>query len=200
MSMDSSMWDDRYRSTELLWSADPNRFVRDFFSDREPGRVVDLGCGEGRNAIWLAGQGWQVTGVDFSQVALDRGATLSEDRGVTVDWVRADLAEWGVAEPAFDAALICYIHLPRPVMAHLFASALASLVTGGELLVIGHHSRNLVEGVGGPQMPDVLYSPADVTEILGADNVVEARDVFRNVETPGGAKVAIDTYVVAKRA
>ncbi|MDA8118085.1 MAG: class I SAM-dependent methyltransferase [Actinomycetota bacterium] len=197
--MDSSMWDERYRSAELLWSAEPNQFVRDFFSERKPGRVVDLGCGEGRNAIWLAEQGWQVTGVDFSQVALERAATLAEGRGVSGEWVRADLSEWSVPEPTYDAALICYIHLPRPVMTHLFNAALASLLTGGELLVVGHHSRNLTEGVGGPQMPEVLYSPADVTEILGAENVVEARDVFRNVETGEGAKVAIDTYVVARR-
>lgn len=198
--MDSSMWDERYRSTELLWSSEPNQFVRDFFNERKPGRVVDLGCGEGRNAIWLAEQGWQVTGVDFSQVALERAATLAEGRGVSGEWVRADLSEWSVPEPTYDAALICYIHLPRPVMTHLFNAALASLLTGGELLVVGHHSRNLTEGVGGPQMPEVLYSPADVTEILGAENVVEARDVFRNVETGEGAKVAIDTYVVARRA
>ena len=197
--MDSSMWDERYRSAELLWSAEPNQFVRDFFSGRKPGRVVDLGCGEGRNAIWLAEQGWRVTGVDFSQVALERAATLAERRGVSAEWVQADLSEWSAQEPGFEAALICYIHLPRTIMTHLFGAALASLVPGGELLVVGHHSRNLTEGVGGPQVPEVLYSPADVTEILGAENVVEARDVFRNVETGEGARVAIDTYVVAKR-
>ncbi|MDA8262660.1 MAG: class I SAM-dependent methyltransferase [Actinomycetota bacterium] len=197
--MDSSMWDERYRSTELLWSAEPNQFVKQFFAERKQGRVIDLGCGEGRNSIWLAEQGWKVTGVDFSEVALERAATLAEGRGVSVDWVRADLAGWSAEEPGFDAALICYIHLPREVMTHLFTSALAALVPGGELLVVGHHSRNLAEGVGGPQMPEVLYSPADVTEILGVENVVEARDVFRNVETAEGAKVAIDTYVVAKR-
>ena len=197
--MDSSMWDERYRSAELLWSAEPNQFVRDFFSARKPGRVVDLGCGEGRNAIWMAERGWQVTGVDFSRVALERAATLAEGRGVSAEWVQADLSEWSAQEPRYEAALICYIHLPRAIMTHLFGTALASLVPGGELLVVGHHSRNLTEGVGGPQVPEVLYSPADVTEILGAENVVEARDVFRNVETGEGARVAIDTYVVAKR-
>ncbi len=85
--MDATDWDERYAATELMWSTTPNQFVAAELADLPPGRAVDLAAGEGRNAIWLAGLGWDVTAVDFSQVALDKGRQLAGDR--QIDWVCA---------------------------------------------------------------------------------------------------------------
>jgi SAM-dependent methyltransferase len=89
--VDSAGWDTRYGASDVVWGGEPNRFVAEEFTGIPPGRVLDLGAGEGRNAIWLAGMGWQVTAVDFSAVAVDRARRLAEQRGATVDWVLADL-------------------------------------------------------------------------------------------------------------
>src|SRR5271165_7659380 len=94
MTMDAHAWDDRYSAAELLWSADPNVFVAEEAGRLPPGRGVDLACGEGRNAIWLAGRRWTVTAVDFSAVALDKGRRLAERAGVTVHWVNHDVVTW----------------------------------------------------------------------------------------------------------
>ena len=197
--MDSTMWDARYASSELIWSADPNQFVREHFQGKAPGRIVDLGCGEGRNAIWLAEQGWTVTAVDFSAVALEKTEALAKRRGVSLEIQNADLTSWRCDPPAYHAALLCYIHFPLATLATIWRAAFESLLPGGEVLIIGHHSRNLAEGVGGPQAAEVLFSPADVMEVLGAENIIEARDVTRKVESESGSALAIDALVVARR-
>src|ERR1022692_4898294 len=79
-SMKSEEWDKRYAGQELVWTAEPNRFVVAELKDLAPGRALDLGAGEGRNAVWLASAGWQVTAVDFSAVGLDKGRRLAENR------------------------------------------------------------------------------------------------------------------------
>ncbi|MPY85881.1 MAG: methyltransferase domain-containing protein, partial [Actinophytocola sp.] len=94
MTFDDKHWDERYRETELLWSAGPNVFVADRLVGLTPGSAVDLAAGEGRNAIWLAERGWEVTAVDFSAVAVERGRTLTAPRGVPLEWVEADVIEW----------------------------------------------------------------------------------------------------------
>ncbi len=88
--MDPSQWDERYASTELVWSGEPNLFVREILGDVTPGRILDLACGEGRNAIWLAEKGWTVTGADFSQVGIAKAAALSAQRDIAVRWICAD--------------------------------------------------------------------------------------------------------------
>ena len=90
--MDAARWDERYAATDLLWSAEPNRFVAENLADLPPGRALDLAAGEGRNAIWLARRGWDVTAADFSQVALDRGRRIAGE--TTVRWVCADATRW----------------------------------------------------------------------------------------------------------
>ena len=87
------------RRRELVWTAEPNRFVVAELQDLAPGRALDVGAGEGRNAVWLASRGWQVTAVDFSAVGLDKGRRLAQDRGVAVDWVLADVRDYQ-PEPA----------------------------------------------------------------------------------------------------
>src|SRR5207244_12631949 len=88
--MDATAWDERYRSAELVWGVRPNRWVERELADLPPGRALDLACGEGRNALWLAARGWQVTAVDFSAVALDKARALeSQQSSPPAAWMRA---------------------------------------------------------------------------------------------------------------
>ena len=91
--MDRADWDERYAGSELLWSAEPNRFLVAETAGLTPGRALDLACGEGRNAVWLARRGWQVTGVDYSEVAIEKARRLASARKANVDWVVADLLD-----------------------------------------------------------------------------------------------------------
>lgn len=197
--MEQQHWDERYASTELVWTSEPNRFVVEELAGESPGRALDLGTGEGRNAIWLAEQGWQVTGVDFSGVALAKAAKIAEDRGVTVQWVEADLRTYQPDPGAYDLVLIAYIHLPEPQFAALLRAAASGLSPGGTLLVVGHDADNIAHGHGGPQDPGILHRPPEIVAALDGLNIRRAGQARRPVSTDEGERVAIDTVVRAQR-
>lgn len=202
--MDANAWDDRYRQSDLVWGMPPNAVVVEYVTSLPHGSAVDVGCGEGRNAIWLATRGWEVTGIDFSQVALDKAAQIVVDHPRPVrdrlHWVCADLltADLGTDR---DLILIVFIHLPAEQRKTLLDRAVTALRPGGALLMLGHHSRNLREGVGGPPDEQILFTPQDVVADLGGPGtaapmeIVVARDHLRETETG----TAIDALVVARR-
>jgi SAM-dependent methyltransferase len=198
--VDREQWDERYASTELIWTAEANRFVVEELTGLPPGRALDLGAGEGRNAIWLAEQGWQVTAVDFSAVALAKGAKLAEARGVTgVSWVEADLRTYQPGQGAYDLVLLAYIHLPPAEFGPLLAAAADALAPGGTLLVVGHDADNIDHGHGGPQDPQILHRADDVVHALPGLTIRRAAQARRPVMTDQGERVAIDTVVRAQR-
>jgi len=215
--VDADAWDQRYAAADLVWSAEPNQFVAAECADLPPGRAVDLAAGEGRNALWLAGRGWAVTAVDFSQVALDKGRRLAEAAsgphtgsvtGATtgaVEWVRADATRWRPDGPV-DLVVIAYLQVPADARRTAVRGAYASLRPGGTLLLVAHDSTNLAEGTGGPQDPAVLMTADDVVADLdGLEPVVRtARRVARQV-APGDdhrgepARTAWDCLVRVER-
>ncbi len=199
--MDREQWDERYSADEFEWSMHPNQFVAAELAGLPAGRALDLAAGEGRNSVWLAEQGWSVTAVDFSRVGLEKGRKLSAVRGVggsQVDWVVADLRDYEPARAAFELVLIAYLQVDAALRARVLAGAAAALVPGGTLLVVGHDLTNLTEGVGGPQSPDVLYTPEAITADLPGLRIVRAERRRRTVERDAGPAAAIDTLVRAE--
>ena len=178
--MDSDAWDERYAATELVWSVGPNQFVELECADLPPGRALDLAAGEGRNAIWLARRGWDVTAVDFSQVAIDKGRTLAG--AVEVEWVCADATTWTRAD-AYDLVVIAYLQLPAAQRRAAVRHGFAALTPGGTFLLVCHDASNLTEGTGGPQDANVLLTAEDVlADLAGEDfEVVRAGRVERFV-------------------
>ena len=192
-------WNARYAGTELLWTAEPNRLFAAEVEALPPGRALDLACGEGRNAVWLAERGWRVTGIDFSDVALAKAARLAESRGVEVTWVVADVLEHQLDPKSFDLVALLYLQLPHDELAQVLRSAAASLAPGGTLVVVGHDATNLTGGYGGPRDPSVLFTPEEVAAEL-ADLVVErAETVRRAVSLEDCEATALDAFVRARR-
>jgi len=195
--VDAEGWDDRYRSSELIWGIAPNRWVEQELAGLLPGRALDVACGEGRNALWLASIGWQVTAVDFSPVALEKARALEEralheQSGATrVSWRCADAITYQ-HDGAVDVALLCYLQLPSAQRRAAVHNAAAALAPGGTLLVIGHDSTNLADGTGGPQDPSVLFTAGDIASDLdGVRMQIDRADaVLRPVE--GAPRPAID--------
>jgi SAM-dependent methyltransferase len=159
--VDEAFWDERYSVGELVWTADANRFVVEECSGLAPGSALDLGCGEGRNAVWLATRGWTVTGVDWSSVGLGKAEQLATAARVSGSWIHADVLTW---EPAatYDLALLAYLQLPAAQRRAALDTAAAATAPGGSLLVVAHDLANLAHGVGGPQNPDVLWTVDEV--------------------------------------
>jgi len=185
--VDADDWDARYADAELVWSAAPNTFVESELREHPAGRALDLAAGEGRNALWLASLGWQVTAVDFSQVALDKAHAV-ESAVVTdhpVTWVCADVLSWpGLEESSWDLVVVAYLQLPEDQRREVVRRAFRALAPGGELLWVAHDATNLVEGTGGPPDPAVLMTADDVLADLGEDDfeVIRAERVARTVD------------------
>lgn len=192
--MEATDWDDRYRATDRLWSAEPNTFVADRLADREPGVGLDLASGEGRNAVWLAERGWEMTAVDFSSVAIDRG----REHSVEVEFVVADVLTWQ-PDRSYDLVLIAYLHLVLADFEPLIRRAVTWLRRGGELFMVGHDRTNIEHGVGGPQYPEVLWEIEEILPWLEGLDIVEAGMVEREVKADHGVALARDALVRARR-
>jgi SAM-dependent methyltransferase len=193
--VDREFWNKRYAGSELVWTADANRFLVEEAAGLEPGRALDLACGEGRNAVWLAEHGWDVTGVDFADAGLAKAAKLASERGVRVDWVQADLREYVPEPEAFDLVGVLYLHLRAPELRPILARAATAVAPRGVLLVVGHDSSNPAEGTGGPQDPAILFTPDEVVAELPGLRIERAERVRR----PVGDAYAIDALVRATR-
>ncbi len=132
-------WDERYAShNEGLWSGRANGALVAELTGRTPGRALDVGCGEGADAIWLARAGWQVTGLDISEVALERAAAGARAAGVTVEWVRADIATSPPSPGAYDLVSVQYPALKHSPGEEAISALLGAVAPGGTLLVVGH--------------------------------------------------------------
>jgi SAM-dependent methyltransferase len=197
--VDSREWDRRYAGSELVWTAEPNRFVVAEVQDLAPGRALDIAAGEGRNSVWLASLGWQVTAVDFSAAGLGKGRRLAEARGVTIDWVHADVRDYQPEAGFFQLVLVAYLQLAESELDGVLRRTATGLAPGGVLLVVGHDVTNLTEGTGGPPDPAVLYTPESITRSLGGLTVLRAERVRRPVVTADGPREAVDTLVRAIR-
>jgi len=192
-------WNSRYAGAELVWTAQPNRFLVAEATGLSPGRALDLGAGEGRNAVWLAEQGWDVTAVDFSDAALAKAHHLADARAVSLTLVEADVTEYTPAPGAYDLVLVAYLHLPEPKRSEVIGRASAAVAPNGTLLVIGHDASNLTEGYGGPQDPLVLATPEAVAAAIVGLEIEHAHTVERAVATEHGERIAIDQVIRAHR-
>jgi SAM-dependent methyltransferase len=194
----AATWDDRFRAGPQLCTLTANQLVVQVLGDHHAGRALDVAAGEGRNAVWLAERGWRVTAVDFSQVAVDHGRDLAVQRGVTVEWVLADVTAWRPPAQAFDAVVVSYLQLAAEPLAGVLARAAGALASGGTLVAVGHHVDNLEHGHGGPPHRELLWEPAQVAEALSGLEVSRAERVERCVDVDD-AVVALDALVVAGR-
>jgi len=191
-------WDRKYAASGLLWSGEPNRRFASEAADLPPGRALDLACGEGRNAVWLAGRGWNVAGVDFSEVAIAKARELAAREGVEVDFVCADLLEYEPDHHAYDLVVVLYLQVPAEERRLVLERAASAVAPGGTLILVGHHAANIDEGVGGPSDPAVLYTPDDIVSELPELVIERAERVLRDVE--GEDRPAVDVLVRARRA
>ncbi|HZQ66114.1 MAG TPA: class I SAM-dependent methyltransferase [Gaiellaceae bacterium] len=197
--MEREDWNRKHGEAGLLFGADPNRFLVAEAESLPPRRALDVACGAGRNAVWLATQGWTVTGVDFSDVALANARRLAAERGVEVEWVQADVRQWSPDADEFDLVVVLYLQLPADERRRALRNATAALAPGGTLLVVGHHAENLRDGWGGPKDPWVLFTPEEIAADLAGLEIEKAERVLRPVEDEDGEHDAIDALVRARR-
>lgn len=200
--MDARDWDTHYREHDDGWGVDANRFVREHCERLPVGDALDLGCGEGRNALWLARLGWRVNGVDFSPVAIERARARTRELpplvALRAHWNVKDVTTLRMQPASIDLAIVSYLHLAADQRDPVLTRAARALRPSGHLVVVGHDARNLAEGVSGPQDPALLYEPEQLRCLLSAvDGLVV--EVARTAERPTPDGIALDTVVRARR-
>jgi SAM-dependent methyltransferase len=201
----ADFWDERYRSSQRVWSGNPNPQLVHEVSGRPPGRALDAGSGEGADAIWLARQGWTVVAADISGVALERAAQYARDTDPAaadrITWLRADLLAQPPEPGSFDLVSVQFLQLPPEPRGPLFSALAAAVRDGGMLLVVGHHPSDLTSGVPRPQRPELFYTADEIAALLDDSWVIKVSEARpRSASTPDGADVTIhDSVLVATR-
>jgi SAM-dependent methyltransferase len=198
---DPAHWDERYAAADQLWSGNPNSVLVEIASARTPGRVLDVGCGEGADAVWLAGQGWQVTALDVSGVALERGKQHAREAGVAIDWVHSGLVEAGLGRRSFDLVSAQYPVLGRTADAVAEHTLLELVSSGGTLLIVHHADFESDDSNHHGFNPSDYVGPWDVAPLLGDGWIVEQSERRPRHLTAGeGAHHTEDVVLMARRA
>lgn len=161
-----SVWNERYAGEAFAYGTQPNAWLKSVAGRLVPrSRILSLGEGEGRNAVWLAQQGHRVEAVDGSEVGLAKARQLAASRDVALATTVADLAEYRAEVAAYDAVVLVFLHLPPALRAAVHAMAEAALVPGGLLVIQAFTPRQLAFASGGPRQAGMLYD----VETLRAD-------------------------------
>lgn len=208
-ALTAGFWDERYGGSDRVWSGRPNQRLVEQVADLEPGTALDVACGEGGDAIWLAKQGWRVTAVDVSQVALAKVAAHAEQEGVD-DRLRLGFYD-ALADPrpagrhTFDLVTVSFLHVPVDDFGAIYRGIAAAVAPGGRLLVTAHHPEDVTTGARHDHGPGLLFEPDRVLATLDADQPgsvweVEVADTPDRVqETVDGPLAVRDTVVRLRR-
>lgn len=191
-----SLWNERYRSEPSRYGDEANQFVLEVIGPLAAGRALDVACGQGRNAVWLAWRGHRVTAIDLSDVAIAHARRLAAARGVDVDFSVADFLAWDPPAEGYDLVLLSYLQLPPGDRVMVHRRAVAALAPGGLLLLIAHHRDNIDHGLGGPQNHTVLYDEEMLAEDFAGLEVERNERVLRQVDRDGLKGEAIDVLFV----
>jgi SAM-dependent methyltransferase len=197
-----ALWDQRYQSSSTLWSGQANPQLVSEVSDLAPGSALDVGCGEGADAIWLAQKGWRITAADVSTVALGRGAAhaldVSTEVAQRITWLHADLTEWVPPAARYDLVSAQFMHLPKDQREAVHRRLAESVASGGTLLVVGHDPSDLQTTVPRPSAPGLLFTASEVAASLPVGQWVTCVEEARARQTldPDGRTTTIHDAVL----
>jgi SAM-dependent methyltransferase len=197
-------WDARYAESDRIWSGRPNPRLVEQVTGLPPGDALDVGAGEGADAVWLASAGWRVTALDVSEVALERTVEHARTAGVAdrVATLHHDLMGGTPLPGDYDLVSVQFMHPPTERFAEIHQLLGAAVRPGGSLLVVGHHPDDLATGLrSGHGHPELLFTPDRVVAALPSDDwhVKVAEPQTRSVTGPDGPVLVTDTVVRAAR-
>lgn len=190
------MWNNRYQESETVFGHEANQFLVEIVEDVDRGTALDLGCGQGRNALWLAESGFTVTGLDLSPVAIAQACARAAELGLDATFESVDLLTWEPDGQEWNLVVLAYIHLPEQMRRAVHTAAQRAVAPGGTIVVIAHHLDNLGEGTGGPQRPDWLFTEEQLEDDFSGLDIVRNERVVRTTEHGD----ALDVVCVAMKA
>ncbi|WP_444850542.1 class I SAM-dependent methyltransferase [Limnobacter sp.] len=200
--LDSSSWNQKYAAEELLYGETPNEFLADMITVLpSDSKIFVPGDGEGRNGVWLAQKGFQVTTVDSSETGVAKAKALASRKGVSLDQQLGDLTNWSYPQAEFDGAVLIYLHLPASIRAQVHQNIAKAIKPGGVLILECFHPDQLSRTSGGPKNIEMLYT----SELLRSDFAgllvphFEFEGEVQLQEGTGHSGVGVVTRLVARR-
>ena len=181
MDSPSAMWEQRFAGETYFYGTEPNEFLRDSLPTLPKGAAMCLAEGEGRNAVFLAESGYQVSSVDLTQAGVDKTKRLAEDRGVTVDAVVGDLADFDLGHERWDLVVSIFAHVPPDVRRSLHRRVVDSLKPGGVLLLEAYTPDQVGRGTGGPQDSELTMTLDSLRVELAPLEFIHAEELDRDV-------------------
>ncbi len=180
------MWDERYGVDDYVYGKVPNEFLRLSASSIPPGRVLCLADGEGRNGVYLASLGFDVTSVDSSRVGIEKVKRLAAEHAVSVTAIAADLADFPIASQSWAGIVAIFCHLPRALRVQVHRAAVAGLVPGGAFVLEAYTPDQLGRGTGGPPVRELLMTMEELeTELAGLEWIHKA-ELVREIHEGSG--------------
>ncbi len=160
--MTKSHWDKRFDTESYVYGTEVNDFFKHEIQKLNPGYLLDLGAGEGRNAVYAACLGWDVVAVDQSKVAQQKTMRLAKSHNVQLQYHLLDINHFDFDDNAFDAVGMIFLHLPPDIRKTIHNELYRTLKPGGTLIMEAFDKSQLKYGTGGPKNPDMLYSTEDL--------------------------------------
>ncbi len=176
-----NMWDERFSEPGYAYGTEPNDFIRSIADRIPPGPVLCLAEGQGRNAVFLAARGHDVTAVDLSSIGMARAAELARARGVTLRTVTADLMNYKIEAETWSGIIATFAHFEPALRSQIFRAAAAGLRPGGVLAIECYAPRQLELNTGGPKSREMLVTPDEIAADLKSLDLIIAREVVREV-------------------
>jgi predicted TPR repeat methyltransferase len=201
--MDKAYWDSKYSVNEYVYTKDVNRFVKEHLSDLNPGKMIDLAGGEGRNTVFFAEKGWRAENVDLSSVGLEKCQKLAAEKNVSdrVFTTNASALDFVSKLAPVDLGVCAYLQIPEAELTIAITRLVENIKPGGVFFGVWHALENLKDGFGGPQDPEVLPSEASMTALLASLPLKVAFVTNRDgqVQTKEGLKPSITLTAMATK-
>lgn len=175
-------WDDRYAASDYLFGTAPNDFLKTVAHQLAPNsQILCLADGEGRNGVYLAAQGHTVTAVDQSRVGLEKAKKLAQQKQVSVETIKADLAEYDLGVESWDCIVSIFFHIPSEVRANIYPRIIAALKPGGSLILESYTPNQLNHKTGGPPTSDLMLTKDQLTQYFSEMNLEHLQELEREV-------------------
>ena len=194
-------WDDRYAASDYLFGTAPNDFLKTVAHQLAPNsQILCLADGEGRNGVYLAAQGHTVTAVDQSRVGLEKAKKLAQQKQVSVETIKADLAEYDLGVESWDCIVSIFFHIPSEVRANIYPRIIAALKPGGSLILESYTPNQLNHKTGGPPTSDLMLTKDQLTQYFSEMNLEHLQELEREViEGTGHTGLASVVQLLALR-
>lgn len=200
--MDASFWNERYVSKEYVYGKEPNTFFRDFILQklRVPGKLLLPAEGEGRNAVFAALHGYQVTAFDFSKDAKNKAQLLAREKSVFIDYLTSDISSFNFTPETYDVAGLFFVHLQPVERTNFHASVISSLLPGGLICLEAFHVEQLELHSGGPKKKDMLMDIDQLANDFKSMDILHLEKIERVLdEGPFHQGKAVLVQLIAKK-